>query len=197
MRKWWQNFNFGWILSFNTICSVMIVSKWKQNCQTVRLNATQYYNRSFDEPGTTWEQIHTLGSKLLVRVARKGEGTLMCQWYPFWICTHKCCFQKMKNTRSPITQKPQLFTAWPLGDLVFSLIYSARIIKSWQLCFTVWRCVNTGCEQHVTALQTSTILSTLEAFITSHCWQPVSAFTTAFISFKITFLWHSWPLITL
>lgn len=116
----------------------------------------QYYSRSSGEPGPTWGQIHIyIRLHTIGQSGQKGRGTHMCQWHPFWIGTHKSRFQKMKNTRSPIRQKPQLFTAWPLRDLVFSLIYSARIIKPWQLCFTVWRCVNTGCEQHVTALQNS------------------------------------------
>ncbi len=111
-RKWyfWND-----IMRIYTI----LISGW-----TSHLNGTQYYSGSSGVPGPTWEQ-----GPIYTRTAggQKGRGMSVYQWHPFSCCTPESCFQKMKNMRTHIAQTP-FFQAWPLRVLVFSLIYSPRII---------------------------------------------------------------------
>lgn len=69
---------------------------------------------------------------LLVRVGGKGEECPCANDTLFSCCTPESCLEKMKNILRNLSFSP----VWPLRDLAFSLIYSPRIIKSWQLCFT-------------------------------------------------------------
>lgn len=127
----------------------ILISGW-----TRRLNGTQYYSGSSGVPGPTWEQ-----SPIYTRLCPRKNGC-----WSGWP-------ERARNVRVPMTPFLMLHTRVLLpedekhanthcANPFFSSLAIARTCilsdlftqkyNPWQLCFAVWCCVNTGCEQHVT-----------------------------------------------
>lgn len=95
---------------------------------------------------------------LLVWVGGKGEERL-CANDTLPHAAHSSPASRRWRTCTHILRKSQFFFSpvWPLQDLVFSLVYSPRIIKSWQLCFSLMPCQHWMwvAHHHVTKLNSS------------------------------------------